>query len=53
MSQHIEFTWKGKVYKGFIESVKNELRWVALDNGNFYLLAKDEESWFVHLSKGL
>ena len=46
MSQHIEFTWKGKVYKGSIVSVKNELWWVALDNGNSYLLAIDEEGWF-------
>ena len=46
MSHHIEFTWNVKVYKGVIESVKNELWWVALDNGNSYLLAIDEEGWF-------
>ncbi|HZH00930.1 MAG TPA: hypothetical protein VEY32_07600 [Flavisolibacter sp.] len=46
MSQHIEFTWNGKVYKGSIVSAKNGLWWIALDNGNSYLLAIDEEGWF-------
>jgi hypothetical protein len=52
MSHHIEFTWNVKVYKGVIESVKNELWWVALDNGNSYLLAIIKAG-FVHLLKGL
>lgn len=46
MKNNLEFSWRGKLYKGWIVSERNGIWWVVLDNSKSYLLAKDEEGWF-------